>query len=316
MDQLIPVDYGNPERPTVSGRELHKFLGVETPYAKWFGRMVEYGFTEGKDFVLVGQKCPTNNPKNPYTTRTDHQLTIPMAKELCMLQRNERGKLARRYFLAVEEQWNSPEAVMRRAVLLADKKVKLLQSEKRELAAQVEDLTPKATFADAVCSSGNSILIGELAKLISQNGVPIGPQRLFCWMREHGYLIRRRGDEYNLPTQRSMERGWFELKQTAVIHSNGRTIVSITPKVTGKGQIYFINLFLSKKKGEDNMKKVPLPSWCVEVKRAMIEHGDMTVTDLAKETGYSRSHISSIVNGSMRPSGEVKDAIENCLGIH
>lgn len=135
-------------------------------------------------------------------------------------------------------------------------------------------------------------------------------------MREHGYLIRRHGDEYNLPTQRSMERGWFELKQTAVIHSDGRTIVSITPKVTGKGQIYFINLFLSKEKGEDSMKKVPLPSWCVEVKRAMIEHGDMTVTDLAKETGYSRSHISSIVNGSMRPSGEVKDAIENCLGIH
>lgn len=344
MDKLIPIDYSNPERPTVSGRELHKFLGIDTPYAKWFGRMVEYGFTEGKDFVLVAQKCATNNPRNPVKNDRlqggsgrkvahevldknvqnplggrpgiDHQLTIPMAKELCMLQRNERGKLARRYFLAVEEQWNSPEAVMRRAVLLADKKVKLLQSEKRELAAQVEDLTPKATFADAVCSSGNSILIGELAKLISQNGVPIGPQRLFCWMREHGYLIRRRGDEYNLPTQRSMERGWFELKQTAVIHSDGRTIVSITPKVTGKGQIYFINLFLSKEKGEDSMKKVPLPSWCVEVKRAMIEHGDMTVTDLAKETGYSRSHISSIVNGSMRPSGEVKDAIENCLGIH
>lgn len=316
MDKLIPIDYADPERPTVSGRELHEFLDSKTPYTQWFDRMIEYGFTEGKDFVLVSQKCETNNPKNPYTTRTDHQLTIPMAKELCMLQRNERGKLARRYFLAVEEQWNSPEAVMRRAVLLADKKVKLLQSEKRELAAQVEDLTPKATFADAVCSSDNSILIGELAKLISQNGVPIGPRRLFCWMREHGYLIRRHGDEYNLPTQRSMERGWFELKQTAVIHSDGRTIVSITPKVTGKGQIYFINLFLSKEKGEDSMKKVPLPSWCVEVKRAMIEHGDMTVTDLAKETGYSRSHISSIVNGSMRPSGEVKDAIENCLGIH
>ena len=150
MDKLFPIDYADPERPTVSGRELHEFLQVETPYAKWFGRMVEYGFTEGKDFVLVGQKCPTNNPKNPVTERTDHQLTIPMAKELCMLQRNERGKLARRYFLAVEEQWNSPEAVMRRAVLLADKKVKRLQSEKRELAAQVEDLTPKATFADAV----------------------------------------------------------------------------------------------------------------------------------------------------------------------
>lgn len=317
MDQLIPVDYGNPERPTVSGRELHEFLQVKTAYKDWFPRMVEYGFTEGKDFnPLKIERVQDEGGRKVTRTVDDHQLTIPMAKELCMLQRNERGKLARKYFLAVEEQWNSPEAVMRRAVLLADKKVKRLQSEKRELATQVEELTPKAVFADAVCSSDNSILIGELAKLISQNGVPIGPRRLFCWMREHGYLIRRNGDEYNLPTQRSMERGWFELKQTAVIHSDGRTIVSITPKVTGKGQIYFINLFLSKEKGEDSMKKVPLPSWCVEVKRAMIEHGDMTVTDLAKETGYSRSHISSIVNGSMRPSGEVKDAIENCLGIH
>lgn len=238
MDQLIPVDYGNPERPTVSGRELHEFLQVKTAYKDWFPRMVEYGFTEGKDFnPLKIERVQDEGGRKVTRMVDDHQLTIPMAKELCMLQRNERGKLARKYFLAVEEQWNSPEAVMRRAVLLADKKVKLLQSEKRELAAQVEDLTPKATFADAVCSSGNSILIGELAKLISQNGVPIGPQRLFCWMREHGYLIRRRGDEYNLPTQRSMERGWFELKQTAVIHSNERTIVSITPKVTGKGQI-------------------------------------------------------------------------------
>lgn len=206
MDKLIPIDYADPERPTVSGRELHEFLQVDSNYTTWFKRMVEYGFTEGKDYVPILENRSDGLAGKP---RTDHQLTIPMAKELCMLQRNERGKLARRYFLAVEEQWNSPEAVMRRAVLLADKKVKLLQSEKRELAAQVEDLTPKATYADAVCSSGNSILIGELAKLISQNGVPIGPQRLFCWMRENGYLIRRHGDEYNLPTQRSMERGWF-----------------------------------------------------------------------------------------------------------
>ena len=181
MDKLIPIDYSNPERPTVSGRELHKFLGIDTPYAKWFGRMVEYGFTEGKDFVLVAQKCATNNPRNPVKNDRlqggsgrkvahevldknvqnplggrpgiDHQLTIPMAKELCMLQRNERGKLARRYFLAVEEQWNSPEAVMRRAVLLADKKVKLLQSEKRVLAATIK-CNPEDYDADVVEMAG------------------------------------------------------------------------------------------------------------------------------------------------------------------
>lgn len=254
MNKLIPIDYANPERPTVSGRELHEFLKIETPYAKWFGRMIEYGFTEGEDFATVDKNVLRADGTQMPQIQHDHQLTIPMAKELCMLQRNERGKQARKYFIAVEEQWNSPEAVMRRAVLIADKKVKMLQSEKQELTTQVEELTPKGVFADAVCSSENSILIGELAKILTQNGVPFGTKRLFRWMRENGYLIRRWGAEYNNPTQRSMERGLFELKQTAVVHSDGHTVVSITPKVTGKGQIYFINLFLSKKKELEEKK--------------------------------------------------------------
>lgn len=102
MNNLIPISYDNPERPTVSGRELHDFLNIETPYAKWFGRMTEYGFTDGEDYAEVLDK----NVQNPAGGRpsTDHQLTIPMAKELCMIQRNERGKQARQYFLAVEAQ--------------------------------------------------------------------------------------------------------------------------------------------------------------------------------------------------------------------
>lgn len=168
MDKLIPIDYANPERPTVSGRELHKFLNIETPYAKWFGRMVEYGFTEGEDFVtLVGQKCPTNNPKNPVTERTDHQLTIPMAKELCMLQRNERGKQARKYFIAVEEQWNSPEAVMRRAVLIADKKVKRLQSANQMLLAENMELKAKKGIEVTYCLNGH-IQIDDYVKVESR----------------------------------------------------------------------------------------------------------------------------------------------------
>lgn len=100
MDQLIPVDYGNPERPTVSGRELHEFLQVKTAYKDWFPRMVEYGFTEGKDFnPLKIERVQDEGGRKVTRTVDDHQLTIPMAKELCMLQRNERGKLARKYFL-------------------------------------------------------------------------------------------------------------------------------------------------------------------------------------------------------------------------
>ena len=101
----------------------------------------------------------------------------------------------------------------------------------------------KVLFADSVTASSSSILIGELAKLIKQNGVDIGQRRLFEWMRVNGYLIKRKGSEYNLPTQRSMEQGLMEIKETSVVHT-GYTTISKTPKVTGKGQVYFINLFL------------------------------------------------------------------------
>lgn len=108
---------------------------------------------------------------------------------------------------------------------------------------QMEHDKPKVLFADSVTASSSSILIGELAKLIKQNGVDIGQRRLFEWMRANGYLIKRKGSEYNLPTQRSMEQGLMEIKETSVVHT-GYTTISKTPKVTGKGQVYFINLFL------------------------------------------------------------------------
>ena len=106
LRSLIPVSYDNPERPTVSGRELHDFLEVTTRYNDWFNRMTEYGFTDGEDYYSFLSNRSDGLAGKP---RTDHQLTIPMAKELCMIQRNERGKQARQYFLAIEAQWNSPE---------------------------------------------------------------------------------------------------------------------------------------------------------------------------------------------------------------
>lgn len=115
-----------------------------------------------------------------------------------------------------------------------------------ELEAQVEADKPKVIFADAVAISSTTILIGDLAKLLRQNGVEMGQQRLFRWLRENGYLISRRGASWNMPAQRSMEMGLFEIKETVVTHSDGHTTVSKTTKVTGKGQAYFINLFLSR----------------------------------------------------------------------
>lgn len=109
---------------------------------------------------------------------------------------------------------------------------------------QLEQQKPKVLFADAVSAAHTSILVGELAKLLKQNGVDIGQHRLFQYLRENGYLIKRRGTDYNMPTQYAMERGWFEIKETAITHGDGHTSVNRTPKVTGKGQQYFINLFL------------------------------------------------------------------------
>lgn len=148
MKDMIQIHYDNADRPTVSGRELWEALEVETPYTQWFKRMSEYGFSENVDFALVSQKCETNNPKNPYTTKTDHQLTIPMAKELCMLQRTDKGKQMRQYFIAVEEQWNSPDAIMARALQLSNAKLKEMQITVSALTVENQIMKPKAEYFD------------------------------------------------------------------------------------------------------------------------------------------------------------------------
>lgn len=116
---------------------------------------------------------------------------------------------------------------------------------------QIAELTPKGVFADAVSASSQSILVGELAKLLSQNGINIGQNRLFAWLRENGYLIKdRKRTDYNMPTQKSMELHLFEIKETSIAHSDGHTSINKTPKVTGIGQVYFVNLFLKTEKNK------------------------------------------------------------------
>ena len=165
MNSLIPINYDNPERPTVSGRELHDFLEVGADYRHWFPRMCEYGFTEGEDFNSVKiDRVQNEGGRMVSRTIDDHQLTIPMAKELCMIQRNERGKQARQYFLAIEAKWNSPEAVMRRAVLIAQKQNDQLKAANRQLLAENSDLKPDAEYARAVCVGKNCRTTTSLAK--------------------------------------------------------------------------------------------------------------------------------------------------------
>ena len=135
----------------------------------------------------------------------------------------------------------SPDTLMQLAQNLKDE-----QEKRKALEAQIESQKPAVLFTGAVETSKTSILIGELAKMLKQNGVNIGQNRLFAWMREKGYLIKRKGTDYNMPTQRSMEMGLFEIKETAINNPDGSIRISKTPKVTGKGKVYFINLFLNK----------------------------------------------------------------------
>lgn len=234
MNELIKIDYSN-DRPAVSARDLHQFLEVGTPYHKWFPRMCEYGFTENQDYAVTD--IFVHNPEGGPQTMKDAALSIDMAKEICMLQRNEKGKIARQYFIQLEKDWNSPEKVMARALRIADRRLKMLEE-------KVEADRPKVLFADSVTASKNSILVGEMSKLLKQNGVDTGQNRFFETLRNKGYLIKQQGTDYNMPTQKSMELGLFEIKETVINHSDGHTSVNKTPKITGKGQQYFVNLFL------------------------------------------------------------------------
>jgi len=143
MNELMKVDYSRTE-PTISGRELHTFLEVETRYNDWFRRMCEYGFSEGVDFYSILSKTSESGGR----PSTDHQLSIPMAKELCMIQRTERGKQARQYFLAIEKAWNTPEMIMSRALKMADVTIHQLRLDNSKLLVDNTTMLPKAEYFD------------------------------------------------------------------------------------------------------------------------------------------------------------------------
>ena len=238
MNEIINVTLNDNHEPVVSGRQLHEALDVKTKYADWFNRMIDYGFVENQDFLLLKNEQQTGRGGH---NRVDHIIKLDMAKEIAMIQRTERGKQVRQYFIQVEKDFNSPEKIMARALLMADKKV-------HQLEAKIEADRPKVLFAEAVSASHTSILVGELAKLLKQNGVDMGANRLFNWLRAHGYLIKRNGRDWNMPTQKSVEMGLIRVKETSITHADGHITVSKTPLVTGKGQQYFINKFLNQER--------------------------------------------------------------------
>ena len=245
MSELIRIDNDN----KVSGRELHEFLEVGTDYRHWIDRMLEYGFTQGADFNMVkNDRVQAEGNRKVKRMVDDVVMTIDMAKEICMIQRTDKGKQARQYFIECEKRLKAVN-VPHDSYMISDpveRALKWAEEEKVRQAQvkQLEEQHPKVLFADSVSVSKTEILVGELAKLIKQNGVDIGQKRLFDWMREKGYLIKRKGTDWNMPTQKAMDMGLFRIKETSVSHSDGHVTVSKTPKVTGKGQIYFVNKLL------------------------------------------------------------------------
>lgn len=238
MNEIINV---NTDTQRVSARELHEQLGVSKRFSQWFETNSQ-GFVENEDYFRAYLKVQANRYGGEQELQ-DYEMTVDMAKHICLMSRTEKGKVVRQYLIDLEKAWNTPEQVMARALRIADKTIDGLKIENKHLARQIEENKPKTIFADAVATSHTSILVGDLAKLICQNGVQIGQKRLFAWMRENGYLMKS-GASTNMPTQRYVEQGLFEIKESTFQNPDGSVRITKTTKVTGKGQLYFVNKFL------------------------------------------------------------------------
>ena len=213
MNELITITTNEVGEPTVLGRELHEFLGVKTLYKDWFPRMVEYGFTEGKDFnPLKNEQVRFEGNREVARELTDHLLTIDMAKEICMIQRTEVGKQARQYFIQVEKDYNSPEKIMARALRIAEKELSTLRLETKVQAQQIAELQPKATYYDLILQCPSLLSVTEIAKdyglsakglnkILHDNGIQYsqsGVWFLYAKYQDKGYTSTKT-QNYNRP---------------------------------------------------------------------------------------------------------------------
>lgn len=234
MDQLIKVEVKNNQQ-VLSARDLYNGLEIAQRFSRWVDNNFDI-FEEGIDFY----KCTSSTVVNNGAVREidDYIITIDMAKQLAMMVRNDNGKRYRKYFLKLEEKWNDPQEVVKRGY-------EILQSENNQLRIENDQLKPKALFADTIAASDDTILVRDLAKFLRQNGINIGQNRLFNWLRDKGYLIKK-SNGYT-PTQKAMDLELFEVSEWTISNNNGKPKIKLTTRVTGKGQNYFVNKFLKAK---------------------------------------------------------------------
>lgn len=246
MYDLIKVSKDG--KQVVSARDLHETLGSKQDFSNWIKNRIEKcGLIDGIDYQAFNKFIVCKNGIGG-SNRIEYAITISAAKELSMVEGNEKGKQVRKYFIECERIAKESAQVFQipktyaEALQLAANQAQTIEEQERQL----EEQKPKALFADAVTASDRCCLVAKLAKVLQQNGYSIGQNRLFEWMRNNGYLGKK-GEYYNLPTQKAMKLGLFEIKKTYIMKSDGTVLVTTTTKVTGRGQLYFVNKFL----GED-----------------------------------------------------------------
>ena len=224
MNKLIEIQVNENQEQTISGRELHMFLGVETKYNDWFQRMLQYGFEEGKDFYSKMSESTGGRPS------TDHIMKLDMAKELCMLTRNEKGKQARTYFIEVERDWNSPEKVMARALLIANKQIDTLRLENTVQRQVISEFKPIKEYVDTILSSEDTVTITQIAA-----DYGLSAKALNKILNEQG-LIRKVGGQWVLYSNH-MQKGYTKSETIDVTRSDGSIKVVMNTKWTQKGRL-------------------------------------------------------------------------------
>lgn len=231
MNELIKIETNENLEPIISLRELYNKLEITERYSNWTDRMFKYGFTENVDYT----GCKVFNTLANQELQ-DHAIKLDMAKEICMLQRNEKGKQFRKYFIQVEKDFNSPEKIMARAVLIANKKVSTLTIEVKELKNKIEEDRPRVSFAETIEKSSDSILVRELSKILANENIHIGQNKLYSLLRQWGYIFQNSTE----PTQKAVQQGLFKINER-VIKSVKGDILSRTTMVTGKGQVFLLD---------------------------------------------------------------------------
>jgi anti-repressor protein len=240
----------------VNGRILHEKLGIETPYSKWFPRMCEYGFEDGKDYVEVSDKNVLNPNSQGLGGRpsVNHTLTLNMAKELCMLQRTDIGRQIRRRLIEIENSWNDPEQVLSRAFVIAKSNLETARFTIANLNARIEQDAPAVNFAKTFVRGKENITVRKLAIDLTERGYDTGEKRLYVKMREEGYVVKG-GRDHNLPTKRSIDAGWLTIA-TGQQTVNGETKTRSWTLVTPKGQEYFYRHYCGDKYCIGREKKI------------------------------------------------------------